>query len=616
LVGMIVQGRHSKRHHNSHAWCWMTRSLSWRFFQCTLALWFLTVIATFVHNRRQAVPKGGAQLSAPVKPASRLNVASSRASSSGNNRPLRLPHGPPENDSENESSVLVLITQPYGASLPALEATTRNALSNSTRRIKVLVYAATADALQALQQTFAVAVRDERLLVYGMEHMGPTVSQRLQDDLNMAYLIQLASQYGKDYEFTMLLRAGMRIATATSTDSTKYGRYSNDYAALAVQHYRFVQAERSLGHDLNRTCVTLLSQEADAKVLHALLFETTEHAARMAMVLRSTLPYQAKQSTEIVDYYCRRILWEAQRVVGPVLFRNELPTDPTYQTLPFIAPFLNASQFPLPPWIDSSIPVGPVLYKGTPNFTIAFGVTTMTRPVKGNEYLIQFMKEMLDMVETTFTSTLPNGAKRSEAVIVLLVSGNTREDIVTHRAFLETTYDTAIARGIVVLVDAPLLSYTAKLQHLRLTFAEDRAERRYWRSKQNLDIAAMLDATARMSSYIMLLEDDTGFQPGFAASLKTTLQPQIHDPNGIPSWPAVEYGFGYSGVLMHASDVRVFQQIHATFYDEQPCDLFKIDKLIRKAQISQIISHKEFANNKVSFLKHNGKVSSLEGKEQ
>jgi N-Acetylglucosaminyltransferase-IV (GnT-IV) conserved region len=316
----------------------------------------------------------------------------------------------------------------------------------------------------------------------------------------------------------------------------------------------------------------------------------------------------------LLHEYCGLYLWEANVFRGPRIFHHSVPPETANETaLSIPSEFLNASKFPTPPWINRSVPAGPcILGNGTYSYRIVFGVATMPRPNNTTNYLEQFMMEIFSAP----TSDTTVGYRTYQALVVLLVSGNSLDDVARHRQFLETQYGDSIARGIVKLVDAPFETY--QLHTLRNSLPDDPPDRRYWRSKQNLDIAATLHATAGLSDYVMLLEDDTGFQPGFAADLKSfmeTSSQQGEQPFGIPRWAAVEYGFGYSGMLLHSSDIFVYEQLHRTFYDEKPCDHLAFHVLIRDRMLHRV-SSPAFENGKLSFFKHLGELSTLPGKTQ
>lgn len=637
-------------------------SVLWILFVCGLALWLFLTLSTAVRISGSSSSKSNNNnsLIVPVKGEERAAARLSRSNDNNNNKSNeksspQLPAAARPKTTTTKTptptevhypwtvasnftgtfvgkheTVLVLVPQPTGCSLDTLATTVTDALSSP--QAIVLVATSTLASFDGVQQRFSAEIERGNLMAVDASyfsslvlsegdstaiHEGSSKSPDLMDAMNMAYLLELAAPQHQvlKFNFTLVLQGGMRLQQQNHT----LLRSTIPYTAIAVEQYRAIEEYRRQSKKVQRTCYTILSkQNNNANNLYsmeAFMFDTAEHASRMSMMLRSILPYRTRHLKQILDYYCRWTLWEGQKVVGPEIFQNSRAAiaqqSAALLSLPTPSPlFLNASHFPLPSWIDPSVPVGPFLFGTAPIYTIIFGVTTMSRPGAGNDYLVQFMKELLPIVESEFMFP------QQQAVIVLLLSGDSSQEIASLRLFAEREYGSSIASGVVRLVDSPYLSYATKLQSLRLTFPAERPLRRYWRSKQNLDIAATLDAAAGLSSYVMLLEDDTGFQPGFAASLKAEMRLNEKFPLGIPTWSAAEFGFGYSGVLIHASDTFVFQQIHATFFDERPCDLFKIENLIRGGYLRKVQSRSMFANKKRSFLKHNGKMSTLDGKQQ
>jgi len=211
-----------------------------------------------------------------------------------------------------------------------------------------------------------------------------------------------------------------------------------------------------------------------------------------------------------------------------------------------------------------------------------------------------------------------------QAHIVLLVSGNSVEDMQDHQANLEQKYQDAVKDGILSLVDAPLADYAPKLKTLRCTYCpQDSYARRYRRSKQNLDIAYTLNAvtsTVHHTEFIMLLEDDTGFQPGFGSALLEQLMlskpPAAVAANqalAVPSqqqqqrpitWGRLQFGFGCSGIVLHSSDANVYRQIHYHFFDEKPCEAFNFYQFLGDGNETVIENPTDGVNEQPTFLQH------------
>jgi len=76
----------------------------------------------------------------------------------------------------------------------------------------------------------------------------------------------------------------------------------------------------------------------------------------------------------------------------------------------------------------------------------------------------------------------------------------------------------------------------------------------------------------------------------------------------------LHFGFGYSGIVLPTSDAQAYQQVHYHFFDEQPCDHFRIYKLIGNGNQTYYESCTNFTNGKQMFLKHLGQFSTLSEK--
>ena len=507
----------------------------------------------------------------------------------------------------------MLSTSSQPPSYQPLVDTVRDALTSPQADVVVYLPYHQQEAAADLEAEFGIALNSGQLQVLGETdpwnmRVG-SAFPHLYNGMIFAYLLDLAYQSGSDY--TLFLRAGATLLDSSPT--------ADDYILTAVANYTAIAKEQEELGEHERTCWTLLS---DRNIISmspptSIFMETAEHTRRLSIALRTSLPYNKMNSANLLDVYCRRLIWNGKKKRGTPLFQYQRPeTNEVFNASKANVAFVNASEFGLPDWVDSSAQIGPRVYEPRPEYWIAFGVNTMKRPNAGTAYLEQFMKELLPIVENSQFSMSPIRATAKNGVIVLLACGNSMEEIATHRSFLETTYADAIDRQLVIVAESPLAEYNETLVNRRETYVGDPDERIYWRTKQNLDVAATIAATAGLSEFVMLLEDDTGFQPTFAASLNGTLLTASKARHGIPRWSRVEYGFGYSGILIHSSDLPVYEKIHSTFADEHPCDWLPIYSMIKTKTNRQVRSRKKFPNNSSNYLTHRGEFSTLPGKIQ
>jgi N-Acetylglucosaminyltransferase-IV (GnT-IV) conserved region len=493
-----------------------------------------------------------------------------------------------------------------------LFATMRSALSSKTAQVVIHVRKRDVEVISLISSTFSMYLANEQLILLTSEYQ-PSIfdndnsTYNLRDGLELGYMLDLSHQSGSN--FSMILWPGWQLRNFSSFD----------YVTDSIQHYQQIGKTRMSSNDFNRTCWTVLSDVGIKRGDDVLLIDTAEHASRLVKFLRSTLPYNRKTFSELFDIYCKHFIWSGNAIAGPSLF--ELPAsssltpiapNPSHEGIPF----LDESKFGAPPWIDHAPTFGPHISNTDPPYLIAFGVNAMIRPVVNTTYLEQFLDSLLNILTTTFILPSPanvEGNNRCSAIIVVLISSNTLEEIKQLRAFVETKYADAIEHHFLRLVDSPLETFIPLLEKRRSTYNES-SGRRHWRSKQNLDVGAVLQAASGLSEYVMLLEDDTGFQPKFAEKLMSTL---LEDKTSSTiSWSETDFGFGYSGILIRAMDARVYQQLHQTFFDEMPCDLLGIWRTVQNGKRVYVYSPISLRYKKRLYLKHLGKQSSLVGKIQ
>jgi N-Acetylglucosaminyltransferase-IV (GnT-IV) conserved region len=486
------------------------------------------------------------------------------------------------------------------------------ALSSRTAQVVVHVRKRDVEVVASIIAIFSKHLMKEQLILL-MSEYEPSIfdndnsTYHLRDGLELSYMLDLSHQSGSN--FSMVLWPGWRLTKSFS---------SSDFVADALHHYEQVEKTRKSSNDFNRTCWTVLSDLGIKRDDDVLLLDTAEHASRIVKFLRSTLPYNRKKYPELLDIYCKHFIWSGSVLAGPSLFALSTSTlqiqvKPTSSRAE--VPYLEESSIVAPPWIDHVTTFGPRISNDDPQYLIAFGVNAMIRPIVNTTYLEQFMDSLLRILTTTFSLTPENseGNNRSSAVIAVLVSGNSSQEIKHLRGVLEAKYADAIDSQLVRLVDSPLETFIPLLENRRSTYNES-SGRRTWRSKQNLDVGAVLQATSGLSEYVMLLEDDTGFQPKFAEKLMSTL---LEDKKSSTiSWSQMDFGFGYSGILIRAADAPVYQQLHQTFFDEIPCDLLGNWRVVQNGKRVYVYSPISLRYKKRLYLKHLGKQSSLVGKTQ
>jgi len=267
---------------------------------------------------------------------------------------------------------------------------------------------------------------------------------------------------------------------------------------------------------------------------------------------------------------------------------------------------------------------------------ITFVVPTATRPnnIK-NQYVIFSLNKLFPLIRRDFKTN-----HDFDATVLLVVCGNTQDELDDHQKGLWEYYGPEIKEGILEIVSTNLETYPS-LHNLPNNY-NDPENRLRWRSKQNLDISSSFFAAKGKSKYIMLLEDDTGYRDGFTPTLKNmlqadaaqeaALQPDLNiAPIGVEAAVAardtkafyaddfkqhvfaqIHFGFGYSGVLIHDDDALVYAVLHYVLMDEKPCDLLYLANYLQ----GKILDQKFRWQLKKVLITHLGSLSTLAGKIQ
>jgi N-Acetylglucosaminyltransferase-IV (GnT-IV) conserved region len=503
--------------------------------------------------------------------------------------------------------VLVVLSEPSSPSVSSqsLVSAVHDALSSERAQVVVYLHRHSNSLVVHFLKEFDAFLRKRQLILITSRHKNKqydndTATYSVRDDFHYSYLLDLS--YQSKSNFTIALRCcGLLLTNYADrhfdlVDSKTDDGHNKDYVTIAVEHY-FAIANKE-HYITDRICWTHLSSSSDESFFDAILLNTMDHAAHMYVTLRSSLPYQYYKFSDVLNIYCNKFIWLGRIVAGPALFstalqvpsseeeimnevepkqgtidQNRIQLNRTNSSFAALTELIDPRGIGVPDWIDPTTSIGPQINTTPHPYWITFAVTTMIRPNVRTIYLEKFMDGILSLVEAEFqrpdASNTSVVKPRFNATIVLLVSGNTLEDIALLRKFLETQYANAFESSIIRLIDSPLDSHELALRTMRSTFSGEVPERRYWRSKQNLDIGALLGATVGLSDFVMLLEDDVGFKESFAATLKDVMMQDI----STESWASADFGFGCAGRLFRGIDVPVYQRMHTTFFNEKPCDL-------------------------------------------
>lgn len=130
----------------------------------------------------------------------------------------------------------------------------------------------------------------------------------------------------------------------------------------------------------------------------------------------------------------------------------------------------------------------------------------------------------------------------------------------------------------------------------------DAPNRVTFRSKQNVDYSFLVDFSARLSSYYIMLEDDVSCSKGFFSSIRGHIR-----STGSSSWVTLEFSkLGYIGKLYHSRDLPRLAHFLFLFYQEMPCDFLL-------SHFRTLLMQDKVIRFRPSLFQHMGTYSSFQG---
>jgi hypothetical protein len=312
----------------------------------------------------------------------------------------------------NNVHVLVLIQQPISSLFPLdlIIHTTSDAITSELAQVLLYLSRYDVDFVSLITNTLAQSIDNGQLLLLLSEGHADDFEKNTvhstgspHDDFYYAYLLDLAHQSKSN--FTIIIPPGWHLGpNATNID----------YVAQAIGHHKSIITTRKSMNDFNRTCWTMLSDNGASDVI---LLDSAEHTSRLSILLRSSLPYNQKNYTELRNLYCSRFISSAVVVYGPAMFTQKQSDVLQSQTVvKGVANMdINEKDIGVPKWINTTSRIGPIIEVVKYPVTIAFAVTAMIRPVVATDYLEQFLNTLLEIVGTHF-----NEESEFRAIIVVL----------------------------------------------------------------------------------------------------------------------------------------------------------------------------------------------------
>lgn len=165
---------------------------------------------------------------------------------------------------------------------------------------------------------------------------------------------------------------------------------------------------------------------------------------------------------------------------------------------------------------------------------------------------------------------------------------------------IQKLFSKRLIQGQLLVIHADEENYPP-LRGLKRNF-NDAPDRVTFRSKQNIDYAFLVDFSARLSKYYIMLEDDVSCSKGFLSSIQSHIR-----STGSLSWVTLEFSkLGYIGKLYHSRDLSRLGHFLFLFYQEMPCDFLL-------SHFRTLLMQNNVIRFRPSLFQHMGTYSSFQG---
>ena len=132
---------------------------------------------------------------------------------------------------------------------------------------------------------------------------------------------------------------------------------------------------------------------------------------------------------------------------------------------------------------------------------------------------------------------------------------------------LQRKHSEELQMGLLLVIRMPKTDFLFQDKSVKRTY-NDSLMRVQWRSKQNLDYAALIEFCANLSTYYLHLEDDVIAADAYLRHIRDFIS-----ANALKTWAMLEVcPHGFIGKLFKTKDLPKLVMILRAFYLEQPCD--------------------------------------------
>ncbi|MCJ8741405.1 hypothetical protein PDJAM_G00070280 [Pangasius djambal] len=188
----------------------------------------------------------------------------------------------------------------------------------------------------------------------------------------------------------------------------------------------------------------------------------------------------------------------------------------------------------------------------------------------------------------------------SEMVVVVLLADFDLSWVHKTLTSINELFPKRLIQGQLLVIHADEENYPP-LTGLKRNF-NDAPDRVTFRSKQNVDYAFLVDFSARLSKYYIMLEDDVSCSKGFLSSIRGHIRSKGSSP-----WVTLEFSkLGYIGKLYHSEDLPRLAHFLFLFYQEMPCDFLL-------SHFRTLLMQDKVIRFRPSLFQHMGTYSSFQG---
>ncbi|XP_058265840.1 alpha-1,3-mannosyl-glycoprotein 4-beta-N-acetylglucosaminyltransferase C isoform X1 [Hemibagrus wyckioides] len=188
----------------------------------------------------------------------------------------------------------------------------------------------------------------------------------------------------------------------------------------------------------------------------------------------------------------------------------------------------------------------------------------------------------------------------SEMVVVVLLADFDLRWVHQMLTSINQLFPTRLIQGQLLVIHSDEENYPP-LTGLKRNF-NDAPDRVTFRSKQNVDYAFLVDFSAKLSKYYIMLEDDVSCSKGFLSSIRSHIQSKGSSP-----WVTLEFSkLGYIGKLYHSKDLPRLAHFLYLFYQEMPCDFLL-------SHFRTLLMQDKVIRFRPSLFQHMGTYSSFQG---